>query len=80
MFVKRIKRAIVLSRLFENMAIIYVGLTICQHREAESHLVNFVGYCCSNITFLIRFIHLLHAIDEDLRFTAPVGHIMNIIT
>ena len=31
-FVKRLKRSIVLSRLFENMAIIYVGLTICLHR------------------------------------------------
>ena len=61
------------------MAIIYVGLTICLHREPEAHLVNFVGYCCSNITFLIRFIYLLHSMDENLRLSAPIAHIINVI-
>jgi hypothetical protein len=69
-----------LSRLLENMAVVYVGLGICLEREPEAHLVNFVGYCCSNVTFVIRLIYLLHSIDEDLRLSAPIGHIMSVIS
>ena len=29
MFVKRMRRAVVISRLLENMAVVYVGLAIC---------------------------------------------------
>jgi hypothetical protein len=79
-FVKRLKRAIVLSRLLENMALVYVGLAMCMHRAAESNLVNFVGYCCSNITFLIRLIYLLHSMPEEYQLSAPISHIMSVIS
>ena len=50
----RLRRGVVLSRLLENMSVLYVGWVICRGEVCEANLVNFVGYSCSNVTFLIR--------------------------
>ena len=44
--------------------------------QADSHLVNFVGYCCSNIIFLLKLVELTHSLESPLRFSQ---HTMNIL-
>ncbi len=57
---KRLSRGVIHSRLYENLSLVYVSLAICLKMQADSHLVNFVGYCCSNVIFLLKLVQLAH--------------------
>lgn len=67
---KRLKKAIIQSKLYENLSLVYVSLDICLKLQPDSNLVNFVGYCCSNIIFLLRFVELCHNLAHHLNFSA----------
>lgn len=66
-YTKRIKKAIIQSKLYENLSLVYVSLDICLKIQPDSHLVNFVGYCSSNVIFLLRFVQLSHQLAANLR-------------
>ncbi len=60
---KRIRKAIIQAKLYENLSILYVSLKICLKEKIDSNLVNFVGYCCSNVIFVLKFIDLSHQLS-----------------
>ena len=31
--------------------------------QSKTHLVNFIGYCTSNVIFLIKVLYLVHDVD-----------------
>lgn len=45
----------------EHLAIAFLSLSICkQEKTIDSNLVNFVGYCTSNVIFLIKLMDVFH--------------------
>lgn len=60
LFMKRLRKALVLGKLFENLSVVYASLLVCLHSKTDTHLVNFIGYSCSNAVFLLKFVLLSH--------------------
>jgi hypothetical protein len=58
---------------------VYVSLELCLHRQADSHIVNFLGYCCSNVVFLLKFVFLCHTIAQPLTFSEHLSNILTVI-
>ena len=77
--VKRIRKTVTLSRLLENLSIVYVSLDICNRRKPDSNTVNFVGYCCSNVIFLLRLLELTHHIYDSLQYSPVTNGILSVI-
>jgi hypothetical protein len=79
-FIRRLTRAVVLSRLFETAAIAVAALELSQQRPADSYLVNWVGYASSNVVFLLRLMQLTHAITTGLQFGERTTGILTTIS
>lgn len=78
-FLKRLKRNVILSRLLENLSIVYTNVEICLKIQPDSNLVNFIGYCCSNVIFVLRLIQLVHTFQAPLKFSAATEDILSVI-
>ena len=78
-FVKRLTKGVIHSRLYENLSLVYVSLSICLKMQADSHLVNYVGYCCSNVIFLLKLVELTHAMEVPLRYSQHTENILAVI-
>jgi hypothetical protein len=48
--------------------------------QPDSHLVNFVGYCSSNVIFLLRLVQLSHHLAEGLNYSVHTENILAVIT
>lgn len=57
----KVKKTIRISRIHEYLSIAYLFLEIAQGRidNNESDLINFIGFCLSNLIFVARIYMLL---------------------
>lgn len=59
--IKRLTKSIKMAKMLENLSIVYIALELTKKQKIkESHIVNFIGYCTSNIIFIIKILHLVH--------------------
>lgn len=79
-FIRRLTRAVVLSRLYETAALAVAALELGQQRPADSFLVNWVGYASSNVVFLLRLMQLTHAVGGGLEFGEKTAGILTTIS
>jgi hypothetical protein len=77
---KRLKKGLILSKLYENLSVVYVSLLISLHSNPDANLVNFLGYCCSNAVFLLKFVLLCHSIAHPLIFSIKTTEILTVIS
>ena len=62
----KVKKTIRISRIHEYLSIAYLFLEIAQERmeNNESYLINFIGFCLSNLIFVARIYILLERRPE----------------
>jgi hypothetical protein len=78
-FMKRLRKAVMLGKLYENLSIVYVSLLVSLHSQPDAHLVNFLGYCCSNAVFLLKFALLCHSLAHPLAFSSHTLDVLAVI-
>ena len=62
----KVKKTVRISRIHEYLSIAYLFLEIAQERidNNESYLVNFIGFCLSNLIFTARVYILMERRPE----------------
>lgn len=77
---KRLRKALVLGKLYENLSVVYASLLVCLHSKPDTHLVNFLGYSCSNAVFLLKFVLLSHRLAHPLTLSPHILDVLAVIS
>ena len=76
---KRLSKVLILSRLYENIGVVYVALYLSLKIKVDSNIINTIGYATSSLAFTIRLLVVLHSLDAPLILSKITTDILDTI-
>jgi hypothetical protein len=60
----RLTKAVKMGKMLENLSMVYLFLEVARKKKSDkTHIVNFIGYCTSNVICLIKVLYLVHDVE-----------------